>query len=78
MERLKKNREKEQQKTKESKTRTPTLIVETVDTVDAGALVVTTENEKVLGVLDLVGEEEADGLKALLAAVHVITKEEII
>jgi hypothetical protein len=38
------------------------LIVETVDTVDRGALVVTTENEEVLRVLDLVCEEQADGL----------------
>jgi hypothetical protein len=38
------------------------LIVETVDTVDRGALVVTAENEEVLRVLDLVCEEQADGL----------------
>ena len=31
------------------------LIVETVDTVDRGALVVTSQDEKVLRVLDLVG-----------------------
>lgn len=33
------------------------LIVETIDTVDRGTLVVTTQDEKVLGVLDLVGKE---------------------
>lgn len=32
------------------------LIVETVDAVDRGALVVATQNEEVLGVLDLVGQ----------------------
>lgn len=31
------------------------LIVETVNTVDRGTLVVSTQNEEVLGVLDLVG-----------------------
>ena len=39
-----------------------TLIVETVDAVDAGALVVAAKDEEVLGVLDLVREEQADGL----------------
>jgi hypothetical protein len=38
------------------------LIVETVDTVDRGALVVTAENEEVLRVLNLVCEEQADCL----------------
>jgi hypothetical protein len=38
------------------------LIVETIYTVDRSALVVTTEDEKVFGVLDLVGEKQADGL----------------
>lgn len=54
------------------------LIVETVDTVDRGALVVTTEDEEVLGVLDLVGQEETDGLQRLLATVYVVTKEEVV
>ena len=50
-----------------------TLIVEAVDTVDRGAFVVTTEDEKVLGILDLVGKEEANGLERLLATIDVIT-----
>ena len=48
------------------------LIVEAVDTVDGGALVVAAKHEEVLGVLDLVREEQADGLKRLFAAVDVI------
>ena len=39
-----------------------TLVIETVDAVDAGALVVAAKDEEVLGVLDLVREEQADGL----------------
>lgn len=54
------------------------LIVETVDTVDRGTLVVSTQNEEVLRVLDLVGKEEADGLERLLATVDVITEEKIV
>lgn len=38
------------------------LIVEAIDTVDGRALVIATEDEEIFGVLDLVGEQEADGL----------------
>lgn len=54
------------------------LIVETVDTVDRGTLVVSAQNEEVLGVLDLVRKEEADGLERLLATVDVVTEEEVV
>lgn len=54
------------------------LIVETVDTVDRGTFVVSTQNEEVLGVLDLVRKEEADGLEGLLATVDVVTEEEVV
>jgi len=54
------------------------LVVETVDTVDGSALVVTTENEEVLGVLDLVSQQKADGLERLLATVDVVTEEEVV
>lgn len=54
------------------------LVVETVNAVDRGALVITAQNEEVLGVLDLVRQQEADGLKRLLATVNVVTKEEVV
>ena len=54
------------------------LVVEAVDAVDRGAFVVTSEDEEVLGVLDLVGQEQADSLEGLLAAVDVVSKEEIV
>lgn len=38
------------------------LVVEAVDAVDGGALVVAAQDEEVLGVLDLVRQEQADGL----------------
>ena len=38
------------------------LIVEAVDTVDGGTLVVSSENEEILRVFDLVGQQQADGL----------------
>jgi hypothetical protein len=54
------------------------LVVETVDTVDRCALVVAAEDEEVLGVLDLVCQQKADGLEGLLAAVDVVTEEEVV
>ena len=39
---------------------------------------VAAEDEEVLGVLDLVGKEQADGLERLLATVDVVTKEEVV
>jgi hypothetical protein len=54
------------------------LVIETIDTVDGGALVVTTQNEEVLGVLDLVREEQADGLERLLTTVDVVTEEKVV
>lgn len=54
------------------------LIVEAVDSVDGGTLVVATEDEEVFGVLDLVGQEQANGLKGLLTSVDVVTEEEVV
>ena len=54
------------------------LVVETVDAVDGSTLVVTAENEEVLGVLDLVRQQKADGLERLLATVDVVTEEEVV
>lgn len=54
------------------------LIVETVDSVNRGALVVATKDEEVFGVFDLVREEKTDGFERLLATVHVISKEKVV
>ena len=54
------------------------LVVEAVNAVDGGAFVVASEEEEVLRVLHLVGEEEADGLQTLFAAVDVVTEEEVV
>ena len=39
---------------------------------------VSPEQEEVLRVLDLVGEQEADGLQGLLPAVDVVAQEEVV
>lgn len=54
------------------------LIVEAINTVDRRALVIAAKNEEILWILDLVRKEQADGLEGLLAAVHVIAKEEVV
>jgi hypothetical protein len=48
------------------------LVVEAVDAVHGGHLVVAAEEEQVLRVPQLVGEQQARRLDALLAAVHVV------
>lgn len=55
-----------------------TFVVEAVDAVDGGALVVPPQKEEVLRVLDLVGQQQADGLQRLLAAVHVVAEEQVV
>jgi hypothetical protein len=40
--------------------------------------VVTPEEEEVLGVLDLVGEHQANGLNRLFSPVDIVTQEEIV
>ena len=55
-----------------------TFIVEAVDAVDAGALVVSAQQEEVLGIFDFVGQQEADGLERLLPSVDVVSEEEVV
>jgi hypothetical protein len=40
--------------------------------------VVAAEHEEVLGIFDLVCEEQADGLEGLLATVYVVAEEEVV
>jgi hypothetical protein len=54
------------------------LIVKAVDAVDGGALVVAAKHEEVLGVLDLVRKQQADSLQRLLAAIDIVTEEEVV
>ena len=49
-----------------------TLIIKTVQFVDLCRLVVSSQEEEVLGILDLVAEEEDDGLDGLLAPVDIV------
>ena len=52
--------------------------MESVYSVDAGALVVAAQQEEVLRVFDLVGKQQADALQRLLAPVHVVPHEQVV
>jgi len=54
------------------------LVVEAVDTIDGGAFVVAAQDEEIFGVFDLVCEEQADGLKGLLASVDIVSQEQVV
>ena len=55
-----------------------TLIIKTVQFVDLCRLVVSPQEEEVFGVLDLVAEEEDDGLDGLLAPVDIVPQKQIV
>jgi hypothetical protein len=50
-----------------------TFVVEAIDPINTCALMVPTQQEEVGCILDLVGEEEARTLKALLATIDVVS-----
>lgn len=54
------------------------FVVESIDSIDRCALVVSAQDEEVLGVFDLVRKQQADGLQALLASINVIAQEEVV
>lgn len=57
---------------------TLTLVIEAVYPVDGGALVVPPQQEEVLGVFNLVGQEQADGLQRLLPSVHIVSQKQVV
>jgi hypothetical protein len=54
------------------------LVVKAVDTVDRGALVVPPDAEKILGILDLVGQDEHRAFDTLLPAVDVVSQKQVV
>lgn len=57
---------------------TLTFVVKAVYTVDGCALVVAAQDEKVLWILDFVGQQQADCLQRLLAPVDVVAQEQVV
>ena len=54
------------------------FIVEPVNAVDRSTLVVAAEHKKVLGILDLVGQQQADSFETLLSAINVVAEEDVV
>ena len=54
------------------------LIIEAIDSVDLGTLVVTSKQEEVLRVLDFVAKKETDCFNGLLSTIDVVSQEEVI
>ena len=52
-----------------------TFIVESVYSVNTGTLMVSSQEEEIFRIFDLVREQEANGLQALFATIDVIAKE---
>lgn len=50
------------------------LVVEAVDAVDRRTLMIAPKDEEVLGVFDLVCQQQTDGLERLLAAVNIVAQ----
>ena len=49
------------------------LVIESVDPIDGSALVVASEQEKVLRVLDFVRQKKTDYLQVLLAPINIVS-----
>lgn len=55
-----------------------TLIIKAIDAIDGGTLVIPSQQEEVLGVFDLVRQQQTDGFQRLFAAVHVVAQEQVV
>ena len=53
------------------------LIVKAVDAINGRTLVISAQDEEILGIFDLEREEKTNRLETLLAAVNVVAKEQI-
>lgn len=54
------------------------LVVEAVDAIYGGALVVASQQEEILRILDLVGEQETDRFEGLFATIDVVAEEKVV
>lgn len=57
---------------------TAALVIEAINPIDTCALVVSTQQEEVFWVFDLVGEQKANHFQGLLSAVNVVSQEKVV
>ncbi len=55
-----------------------TLVIKSINAIDTGTFVISSKNEEVFWVFDLVGEQEANGFQTLLSTVHVVSEKQVI
>ena len=55
-----------------------TFVVESVNSIDGGALVVASEEEEVLGMFDLVRHQQANTLDGHFSSINVIAQEQVV
>ena len=55
-----------------------TFIVKSVYSVNTGAFMVSTKQEKVFWIFDFVGQQQADGFQRLLPSVDIISEKQIV
>ena len=54
------------------------LVIKSVNSIDGPTLVISSQKEEIFGVLNLIGEQQADHLQVLLTSVHVVSKEKVV
>mmetsp|Transcript_23933 Transcript_23933/g.47503 ORF Transcript_23933/g.47503 Transcript_23933/m.47503 type:complete len:126 (-) Transcript_23933:355-732(-) len=54
------------------------FVIETVNAVNGGALVISSKDKEIFGVFDLIRQKEANGLEGLLPTVHIVPQEDVI
>ncbi len=57
---------------------TLTFIVKAVDSVDAGTFVISSEQEEILWIFDLVGKQQTDSFQRLFSSVDVISQKQVV
>jgi hypothetical protein len=54
------------------------FIVKAVDTIDGSAFVITTQDEKVFGILDLVCEQQTNCFERLLSSIYIVSEKQVV
>ena len=55
-----------------------TLIIEAVDSVNWGTLMISSQKEEILRIFDLISQQKANNLQAVLSSVNVISQEKVV
>lgn len=54
------------------------FFIESVDSVDAGTLMVSSQEEEIFWILDLIGEEQSDSFQRLFTSINIISQEKVV